>query len=226
MPFNEPQYFASPESYDWLDAMSGNRSFIDPRTYEIHQTAQTQYLARWNSKLAHSNLKRLEGRDNKTFVQTWVQRAVSITETVGYDPVPDFESEIEDVYSDFEDLAELKRMFPIQLEAVPPFPKQSPSQWDHSMFATHVQTHGYLLLPDGSSHQTSDNEPRSASQPYSETASVVVSSLLGSQDSYETLDIRKLIVSKLRHGVSRGIEAYRSIHDLMRSQGNSHQLPS
>jgi len=217
MLINEPQYFATPESYNWLDAMSRDRSFIDPRTYEVHETAWTQYPARWNFRLARSNLERLEGRNNKIFIQNWVQKTVLITKTVGYDPVPDFESEIEDVYSDLEDLAELKCMFPIQLEAVPPFPKKSLCQWDNSLFATHMQTHANQLLPDCSSHQTSESEPRAVFQSYSETSSIVVSSFSKSQESYEELNIGKLIVDKLRHGVTRGREAYRSLHNMMMS---------
>lgn len=215
MPLNEPEYFASPESYNWLDAMSGDKSFIDPRTYEVHETGWMQYPARWSSKLARSNLQKLEGRSNSIFVRKWVQKTVCIIETVGYDPVPDFESEIEDAFSDLEDLEELKRMFPIQLEAVPPFPKQSSSQWDNSLFATHLQIHENQLLHGCSSRQTSDGEPHTASQPYSDTTSVVVSSLSKSQGSYEELNIGKLIVDKLRHGVVRGREAYRSLHDLI-----------
>ncbi|KAJ5904333.1 hypothetical protein N7504_006716 [Penicillium tannophilum] len=215
MPINEPEYFASPEPYNWLDVMSRDRSFIDPRTYEVHEAAWMPHPARWNSRLARSNLKKLEGRKNDFFVQNWVRKTVLIKETVGYDPVPDFESEIEDAYSDLEDLAELKRMFPIQLEAVPPFPKQSSSQWDNSLFATHMQIHGNQLLHGCSSCQTSDSEPHMASQPYSETTSIVVSSLSKSQGNYEELNIGKLIVDKLRHSVVRGREAYRSLHDLM-----------
>ncbi|KAJ5553455.1 hypothetical protein N7494_002833 [Penicillium frequentans] len=215
MPLNEPEYFASPESYNWLDAMSGDKSFIDPRTYEIHETAWMQYPARWSSRLARSNLKKLEGRSNSVFVQKWVQKTVFIKETVGYDPVPDFESEIEDAYSDLEDLAELERMFPIQLEAVPPFPKQSSNQWDNSLFATHMQIHDNQLLHGCSSRQASYSEPHTASQPYSETTSIAVSSLSRSQGSCEELNIGKLIVDKIRHSVVRGREAYRSLHDLM-----------
>ncbi|KAJ5806667.1 uncharacterized protein N7503_004269 [Penicillium pulvis] len=213
MPLKEPEYFASPESYNWLDAMSGDKSFIDPRTYEVHETAWMQYPARWSSRLARCNLAKLEGRSNNNFVQKWVQKTVSIKETVGYDPVPDFESEIEDAYSDLEDLAELKRMFPIQLEAVPPFPKQS--QWGNSLFATHMQIHDNQLLHGCSSLQTSDSEPHTASQPYSETTSVVVSSLSKSQVIHDELNIGKLIMDKLRHSVVRGREAYRSLHGLM-----------
>ncbi|KAJ5987343.1 hypothetical protein N7451_011708 [Penicillium sp. IBT 35674x] len=215
MPINESEYYVSPEPYNWLDVMSGDRSFIDPRTYEVHETAWTPNPTHWNSRLARSNLKRLEGRNNNNFVQHWVQKTVLIKDTVGYDPVPDFESEIEEAYSDLEDLAELKRMFPIQLEAVPPFPKQSSSQWDNSLFATHMQTHGYQLLNGCGSRQASDSEPRTATQPYSETTSIAVSSLSKSQQSYEELNIGKLIVDKLRHSVVRGREAYRSLHDLM-----------
>ncbi|KAJ6109298.1 hypothetical protein N7486_001532 [Penicillium sp. IBT 16267x] len=222
MPIQEPQYFSSPESYNWLDAISGDKSLIDPRTYEVYETAWMQYPARWNSRLACTNLERLGKRKNDTFIQNWVQKTVLIMDTMGYEPIPpndvnDIESEIEDVYSDLEDLEELKRMFPIQLEAVPPFPKQS--QWDNSLFATHMQTRrrdSFQHLPNCSSHETSDGEPRPLRQPTSETNSIVVSSLPKSQNSYEELNIGELIVGKLRRAVVHGREAYRSFHNLMR----------
>jgi hypothetical protein len=217
MPIHEPQYFSSPESCNWLDAFLRDRSFIDPRTYEVHQTAWTQYPARWNSRPANSNLERLEYRTNTNFVQKWVQNTVVITETVGYDPVPP--NDVNDIESENEDgeLAELKRIFPIQLEAVPPIPKQSHGHWDNSLFATHMQARRFNHLPDYSSHETSDGEPRPAGQPFSEATSIVVSSLPKSEESHEELNIGKLIMGKLRQAVVYGREAYRSLHDLMRS---------
>ncbi|KAJ5628047.1 hypothetical protein N7490_010275 [Penicillium lividum] len=222
MPVRELPYFSSPETCNWLDVFSRDKSFIDPRT--DHQTAWTRYPARWNSRLTSSHLERLGRRQHMAFVQNWVQSVVLIIETDGYNPMPATDIgdigdiDVEDVDSDYSDLEELQKFnsrlkYPVQLEHVPPFPQHRVC--DKTRVGAYMQIcrqDGYNELVEWSSHETSDEEP---CQPSSDATTIVVSSLLrtATSSSNEEVSIGRLIASKFREAVVHGKEAYRSLRD-------------
>ncbi|KAJ5752673.1 hypothetical protein N7520_009590 [Penicillium odoratum] len=208
MPVHEFLYFSSPDTCNWLDVFSRNKSFIDPRTDEVHQTAWTRYYARWNSMLACSRLEKLGRRQHKAFVQNWVHYRYGDIET-------------EDVDSDYSDLEELRKFcsrlqHPVQLEHVPPFPKHRVC--DDTLSGAYMQIcrqDGYNELVERSSHEISDGEP---CQPSSDATTIVVSSLsrTATISANEEVNIGKLIASKFRDAVVHGQEAYRSLRDRAR----------
>ncbi|KAJ5915685.1 hypothetical protein N7466_011618 [Penicillium verhagenii] len=216
---DEFQDFSSPEFFNWLDAMSSNKANIDPRTYEIHQTAWTRF-PRWNSRLVPKNLVRLGTRNIGVFVQNWVRNTTYIAETEGFDPVTiedvgDFEG-TDETMSDSGELDELRNQFPLQLEAVPPYPKQSDSPCNGSLFETHMQIYrqdDYCRLSEWSSGRTMDSEPllsqhrrNSGTRRHSALSSKSPTKpLTGSE---KESNIGNVIAGKFRQAFVQGMEAY------------------
>ncbi|KAJ5938033.1 hypothetical protein N7454_004375 [Penicillium verhagenii] len=218
MDSHEFEYFSSPESFNWLDAMSSNKANFDPRTYEIHQTAWTRYPARWNSRLVSTSLEQVGTGNTRAFVQNWVQNTRLIAETEGFDPVTiedigDFEGTDESM-SDLGELDELRIQFPLQLEAMPPYPKQFDSRCNGSLFETHMQIYrqdNYCGLSEWSSGRTMDSEHYVSHQRNSETNTIALSSksptrpLIGFE---KEPNIGNVIADKFRQAFVQGMEAY------------------
>ena len=145
-------YSQASDTPSWLDAMSGDKSFIDPRTFEVHR------IASWPSPLGSShpviriNLDKINSRSHNIFVLEWVDTMVGITENAGYSHVPANDVDaIEDV--DFCSLVQELGPWPLPLEAVPPCRNQSIQfdldniyYWLHGQ-SGHLEPHGEGSVP-------------------------------------------------------------------------------
>ncbi|KAJ6013505.1 hypothetical protein N7540_008096 [Penicillium herquei] len=222
---NPLYYPSSPETPDWLDAMFGDRALIDPRTFEVHNALWAP-LIRFSDprRVTRRNLAKLGHQSNYFFVHMWVEKTVVMIRTKKYEPVPvdiiddeddDLDSESQWTDSD-ESTFEDELSYPLQLEAVPPYPKQS---LQNTLFETHLQTsnQGFFNpdLIDSRSLTSSAEENQHSLHPTLEFDATTIDDISGI--SYETSGAvsdekrRKRLAAKFRRLVTYGVDICRSM---------------
>ncbi|KAJ5717279.1 hypothetical protein N7488_002925 [Penicillium malachiteum] len=222
---NPLYYPSSQDTPNWLDAMSGHMTLIDPRALPVHNVSWTP-LIRFNdpSQLTRHNLAKLGRQSTCLFVHMWVEKTIFMIRTNTYEPVPVDIMKNEDKFldldldwSDSDDSTfEDEHSYPLQLEAVPPYPKQIVQ---NTLFETHLQTHNQgFFNPDliDSSSLTSaaeENEHPLYPSPDFDATTVSISSI-SHEESCEVSDEtrrRKHLATKFRRLVTHGPALCRSM---------------
>lgn len=214
-------YYSSPNSHDWLNAMSGDKARIDPRTFEVHQIptlAPHHSLPRRPSHRRHLKISRLEDiprihspRPRRAFVVKWLQNTTAIWGNVGFDEV--LENDADDLASSVCSIDE-GELLPFSLEAIPPFPKQGD---DNTLFGLYQRIHQhqgvFTELPDNPTLpayvEDQYHSPRHSildPSAYSFSSDNVSSY---SENETPTKIVGKSIVSRVRKAASQGVTALR-----------------
>ena len=132
MPSWNPFYAASlpASNSNWLDSITRDISFLDPRAYEVHKTTWpplTRKVSPGPPRATTRNVARIPKNICPRFhVYMWIEKTAAITTKGAHLPIPVDEIQmIEDgVYSSDDDSWDVPVPNTIQLEAIPPYPRQ------------------------------------------------------------------------------------------------------
>ncbi|CAI7674318.1 hypothetical protein N7533_009651 [Penicillium manginii] len=129
-----PRFYEQPQGFDWLDAMSRNKAFYDPRTIEVNTDAilaPRPRLSSCSGGLTPRALAALPSTDHKAVISKWAQETSdSPIRKSGDDNNTDTdftENDESDVASVTSSTVCTSIDSDIQLEAKPPFPQQRPA---------------------------------------------------------------------------------------------------
>ncbi|KAJ5727936.1 hypothetical protein N7493_005756 [Penicillium malachiteum] len=151
----------------------------------------------------------------------WVEKTIFMVRTNTYEPVPvdiikneDDSIGLDSEWSDSDDsIFEDEHSYPLQLEAVPPYPKQSSK---NTLFETHLQTRDQAFLnPDliDSSSTAEENQHSLHPSPGFDATTVSISSIsheASGKVSEETIR-RRHLTAKFRRLVTHGAALCRSM---------------
>ncbi|CEO59423.1 hypothetical protein PMG11_04098 [Penicillium brasilianum] len=214
----------APAAFNWLDAMSVDKSFFDPRTSDLHRFPLP---ARGPSypmdDLDITSPVLVAPTPIKPSVTTWTHNSMKAWETEGFEPLPADDIELDaDVNDDNDSLAGIE-LEQLQLEAVPPYPNRFAGD---SLLSLHDQIQSprkqhytFSRLPI----QQTETHPRSQPEepilyhpilidpvlePYAYAFSDSASSMASSSEE-KTQNVGKLIANKARKAAAHGAATYR-----------------
>ncbi|OQE26253.1 hypothetical protein PENSTE_c005G08021 [Penicillium steckii] len=139
-------FYEQSQSYNWLDAISNNKSFFDPRTIETHQDTVVSLQKQEAISLSEKAIATLPAVNQRVFMTKWIRQIppdqkqskipadlVDITNSFNIDP-SDMDIQREN-YSDIASTSSSTVCTSIdkdfleswQIEAVPSYPKQPAS---------------------------------------------------------------------------------------------------
>lgn len=175
--------------YSWLDVMTREKAPIDPWTFEVQNVTTTASSCRLPGRLSCNSLAKIPYRHNGISLGSWLRVNTRIWANQGFEPVPvdniegieassglHEDDEDDEEYDDGDTCSIFKELGPgpVQLEAIPPYPKQSP---DHSLFSIHKQTRQgvFTELFDPRSYVPCVDDFYTADHPVQDSASLIVS---------------------------------------------------
>ncbi|KAJ5578309.1 uncharacterized protein N7459_007273 [Penicillium hispanicum] len=214
--------------YSWLDAKTREKAPIDSWTFGVQKITTTASPCGSSGRLSCKSLVKVPCRHSGISLGGWLRMNTRIWANQAFEPVPiddieDIEapSDISENEDDDDTCAISKELGPgpVQLEAIPPYPKQST---DNSLFSTHRQTRQSVFteLFDPRSYVPRVDEFYTADHPVQESASLIVSdSAAAAVDSSSLASTkpgcvritRKTITRKLQKAVMKTNAVYRAL---------------